>query len=517
MAEKHLPKLTKESLDFARLHVTKFYDSDFFPKPFEYQALWANWDQVVTHLTCTDINGQSIEQPRTYAASKPNGTFRIVHQLDPINALTYTAFSYLIGESIEQARTPVSSGVACAYRISINEYSGTLFANGSGYPTFIERCYALSENFKFVLATDITDFYNQIYVHRLQNAIENSNQELLNLSKDIERFILDLNGSVSQGVPVGPAASIVMAEALLIDVDNFILNHGCQFTRYVDDFRIFSNSESELRILLQKLTEYLYHNHRLTLAGSKTKILGTTDFRDGYLNNLETIENQRVHTELQKIQSRSDAYSNNNEDESDTEDLRPKVLDELAEYVVSLEQLDLGLARHILRRCRKYKIRAIANRVIDNFCFFSPVISDVVLYLDAITNKKFAEGMHERFLRLYAENDSLIHPFTREWLDHYFANNKHFVEIDAIKKHILANASIRNQAALARNLSLNHWVREKKGHLSSFSTWDRRGVIRSASALSKDEMNSWFNALEKNTGNFMELMTIKWMRSAKNA
>ena len=44
-------------------------------------------------------------------------------------------------------------------------------------------------------------------------------------------------------------------------------------TRYVDDFRIFSNSQVDLKSLLENLTVYLYEQHRLTIATEKTKIV----------------------------------------------------------------------------------------------------------------------------------------------------------------------------------------------------------------------------------------------------
>ena len=38
--------LTDQALEFAREHILKFYDSDFFPKPIEFEALWHQWDEV---------------------------------------------------------------------------------------------------------------------------------------------------------------------------------------------------------------------------------------------------------------------------------------------------------------------------------------------------------------------------------------------------------------------------------------------------------------------------------------
>lgn len=408
-----MARLTRESLNFARNHITKFYDSDFFPKPFEYQAIWANWDEVVTYLTCNEIERYPIEQPRLYAAPKPNGSFRVVHQLDPINTLIYTALAYTIGDKVEAARVPIAENVACSYRIEIENNKGTFFANGAGYAGFISKCKELAANKPYVLVTDITDYYNQIYVHRLQNAIECAHDDLIEISKNTEQFILDLNGSVSQGVPVGPAASIIMAEAVLIDVDNFIRETQHPHTRYVDDIRIFGQSESELKLFLERLTLYLYENHRLTLAGGKTEIISSEIFVNKYLNSPEQIEKSEIHEALSSINSLKDAYGVNFEEEVDEGEIRPTVLTKLMDKVISSEKLDLGLARHILRRCRKYRIRAITNQVLDNFKFLSPVVSDVILYLNKVTNKKFIETNKDKLITLFTGLTQSSVPFVR--------------------------------------------------------------------------------------------------------
>jgi hypothetical protein len=317
-----MTKLNRESLEFAKSHVKKFYDSDFYPKPFEFEALYANWEEVVTHLTCNDVTGYSIDQPRTFTSIKPNKTFRVVHQLDPINTLIYTSLAYLVSEGIEKARFPIEDNVACSYRFEVDKKKGTFFANGSGYDRFISKCEALSTELPYVLLTDITDFYNQIYVHRLQNAIELAAPEFLEISKDIERFLLDLNGTMSQGVPVGPAASIIMSEATLVDVDNIIKKSGFKHTRYVDDFRIFGKSRLELRRFLARLTEYLYHNHRLTLAGDKTEIIEAAEFVEKYLASPEIQEKKSIHEALAAIKSYKDAYATVEVD-VDEKDIRP--------------------------------------------------------------------------------------------------------------------------------------------------------------------------------------------------
>jgi len=510
-----MARLNRESLEFAKTHIIKFYDSDFFPKPFEFDALWANWDEVVRHLTSNDVSGYAIDQPRTFTAIKPNGTFRVVHQLDPINTLIYTALAYLVANAVERARFPVKDYVACSYRLDIDIDTGTFFANGAGYDGFINKCHELSEILPYVLITDITDFYNQIYIHRLQNAIELADSALLDFSKDIERFLLDLNGTVSQGVPVGPAASIIMAEAVLVDVDNFINESGFSHTRYVDDFRIFGKSRQDLLRFLAKLTEYLYHNHRLTLAGEKTKIIKSNDFVNEYLESPEEREKNSIHDALSTIKSFRDAYATIEAD-IDEKEIRPFILSKLFDEIIAVGKLDLGLARHILRRCRKYRIRAIAPALLRNFHYFLPVISDVILYLAKITNKSFIEHNLPLLLEVLGKDYVTKFPFVREWVGYYIANNKNLLEYEEIREFLKNNSSTRNKAIAAYNLKSAHWVRAQKGTLFDLPVWDRRAVIRSSLVLSKKEMDSWLASVEKSSTNFTELMTIKWLRAIKH-
>ena len=75
---------------------------------------------------------------------------------------------------------------------------------------------------------------------------------------------MNMNQKASQGLPVGPAASIILAEAVLTDVDRFIVQKGLSHTRYVDDFRVYGDSRNALLDLLREVALYLHTIHRLS-------------------------------------------------------------------------------------------------------------------------------------------------------------------------------------------------------------------------------------------------------------
>jgi len=124
--------------------------------------------------------------------------------------------------------------------------NGSFFPPKSGWPDFHQKSEELANSgeYSHVLVADIVDFYNQVYVHRVENALEAATVAG-ERAKNIERFLLLLNAKQSRGLPVGPIFSILLAEAALNDVDTFLLREGAPHIRYVDDFRVFCRSRKE--------------------------------------------------------------------------------------------------------------------------------------------------------------------------------------------------------------------------------------------------------------------------------
>jgi hypothetical protein len=168
-----------------------------------------------------------------------------------------------------------------------------LFERDSGWSEFHNSAKALWEKpeCRFVLTADISDYYNQISHHRVQGTLAQAGVDE-NRSLVIERFLGNVNaGHHSRGIPVGPAVSILLAEACLSDVDNFV-GRGYRHTRYVDDFRVFCDSSEEALKALHDLSDYLYTAHRLSLQAGKTRILSKDEFRKEELFDPATQESQ---------------------------------------------------------------------------------------------------------------------------------------------------------------------------------------------------------------------------------
>ena len=189
-------------LEWALKHLLKYYHSDFYPKIFEFDAISHNWQQVKDHILSLDLDTDSPKSPLVNVAFKSNENFRIVHQLDPIDSLIYTALIRELCEIIENYRIPESEKIACSYRIR-PDLEGSFFSNDTSWDTFFSRSEDLAKKYEsgFVIIADIADFYNQIYTHRVQNLIQEAGEGACEeQAKTIERFSFPASTRRPQGV-----------------------------------------------------------------------------------------------------------------------------------------------------------------------------------------------------------------------------------------------------------------------------------------------------------------------------
>lgn len=527
-----MARLNIDDIQFARRHIETYYDSDFFPKSEEFEALWGDWDRVLTVLTHTNVEKLPVQPPRSLPAPKAGGGYRMVHQLEPMDALVYTGIAHNVAEDIEMARVPENRNCVYSYRIALSD--GSFFSRGNGYPSYIKRCHDLAGDTSWVLVADISDFYNRIYLHRLKNSLCLANPAKEAQAEATEWFLTRLNGRASQGVPVGPAASIVLSEAILSDVDQFLESHGFRFTRYVDDIRVYSDSEEELQCLQESLVAYLFDAQRLQLNWKKTRVLTTAAFIDEYLASPPIVEAQELLNVARVICDYGDLYTENELEELKASVLEPStssddrlrttsaehhqtIMDIMrffeekeedekrrvrAETFVSVfaqgiavEPIDLGLVRHALRRSRCFRNPVLVPHLFVHFELLGPVISDAFLYLHAVTDSDLIEE-HINDLRGIFETRLLkTSQLARFWAFWYCASSEDLVKDPIIGLRIWREASVEHQALAARTSKNLSWVRSKKTAIGNFGRWQRRAMLLATEVMSRDERRVWLGSL----------------------
>jgi hypothetical protein len=518
-----MTRLSENSVNLAKKHIQHYQDSDFYQKELEFKALFDNWETVKTYLLEKNLTDFQVFKPRFDYYPKARGGYRRIHQLDPLDALIYTAIGFEVGDTVEQLRCHRDENNACSYHVHINS-KGNFFRTGTGYRNFLSRCTQLAKKYDYVAMTDISDFYNQINVDSLSKTLAVLDPKL---SKEISDFLLKLNSHQTKGLPVGPAASIVLSEALMIGIDNFLRSKNSQFVRFVDDFRIFSNSELKLKELLTEFETYLLENYKLHLVKAKTHIMPSRLYlhimETGHHHFLKESGAYALSSSLVSLSAYTaltnsyqnfayDDFSRDNFSGADKKILQnEQSLYSLLEKLMQDKLLNVGLSRYILQQCKLLKTEVIANKILTNFDYFSPVMRDVILYLNSVTHSAFIEKNKEQVIQIINHSKSLKNSFVKSWFDTYLIKHKDFYQIPQIQTY-LKSASIRHQALLAVKHHALHWTRQHKLELDHHRVSDKRAIIYSAKTLPETEKNNWLRTVRLHHPDLVTDLVAKWVR-----
>jgi hypothetical protein len=512
-----------ESLSWALTHVRRFGDTDIFPVPFEYDAIAHCWNSVAQYLQSLDFANQRITANRRVMVIKPGGGFRAALQLDPFDHLMFTAAVYESASLIESARIPSDQKVACSYRVQPT-VEGAFFAADSGWKDFHIRSkeLAASGSFSHVLLADISDFYNQLGQHRIQNALEMATVSS-ERSGSIERFLNQITAKQSQGLPVGPSASIVLAEACLIDVDNFLRRLDVPYVRYVDDFRLFCSSRKQAVEVRHSLAEYLFTVHRLSLESSKSSIQHVVRFTSDELSDPEESEEQakvdKLNELLNEIAEQHGGYWFEGVDEPDENELLGQAEKEsfksLFEQCVKRPSLRLGLTRHLLRKARQSRTAVLNDLILEHLETLAPVMRDVIRCLIVTIPRKQASEKGQQLLRFCYNSDIGNLPFIRMWILDLLTHRPDLCGVVEALKFAEESGKyfgIRPFALLATAHKQVDWVRSRKETWRNHEPWDRRALIWSSSILPSGERKPFLSMVAEQ-GDHLDAAVAKFLLS----
>lgn len=502
--------LSPASLDWALAHVKKEGDTDVFPRPFEIDAISDDWSEVREHLEKQDIHNWSTYTQRSLLAPKSFWGFRIVTQLDPLDTLIFTAVLYEIGADLEKNRVPVKKGCVFSHRFN-PKGDGTLYDPEIGYHQFRKAAEELTSRrgYTHVAVTDIADFFPRIYSHRLENALSAYTNKSCHVTA-IRKLLHGWNATESHGIPVGPAASRLLADIAIHDVDEALLGNGIKFVRFIDDYRLFAHSESEAFRYLTVLAETLYQNHGLTLNPQKTRICTIDQFRNSYLSAPEDRQVDSLRSRFQKILKElriQDPYG-----EIHIAELPPKAQQELSEINlrVLLEQeivsggadVDYSLVRFVLRRMAQVQDDSAIDALIQKIESLHPVLPEIIEYFRALNGLGSSERYRigQKITTALKKTYLAELPYYQMWGLNLFCtdstwNSAHLFE------PMLRTATdqfTRRQLILAIGRARKrHWFQSRWRHLFDESEWCRRALIFAASCLEKDAYSHWGNAVKQ--------------------
>ncbi|MBL7129624.1 MAG: RNA-directed DNA polymerase [Ignavibacteria bacterium] len=517
-------KLKQNSLDWALTHIERYGDTNIFPRPFEYKAISENWvTDLKPFLMNSDILNWKTRSERRCLTPKHRYGFRIATQLDPLDAIIFTALVGEIGKDIENSRLPKRNKIAFSNRFKVNR-DGQMFEPDWNYKAFLEHSIRLSgyQKYNYIVLADVADFFPRIYSHPLENALSECTSKSSHVTA-IKRLLKNWNFTISLGIPVGIQISMLLAELVLDDVDRGLLDNGAKHCRYVDDFRIFCKTKIEAHEQLALLAKILYENHALTLQQNKTMILPMNIFRKRFLLSEKTKELKSLKTKFDDLIKKigvDDPYEDINYEKLDVK--QKKQLDELNLLEIIKEQtkkrdIDIPLIRFIIRRFSQFDDINGVNYFLNNIDRLYPVFKDIIKYIQELRtiNKKGRKIIGGKVLKLL--KDSLVGhlEFHRLWIFNTFTNDFEWDNEDKFvslyKKYTDSFSRREIILALGRARKAN-WFKTEKKNINSLEPWQKRAFIAAASCLPGDEYKHWFNSIKRSLDP-LEKAVGNWIRN----
>ncbi|HOW74734.1 MAG TPA: RNA-directed DNA polymerase [Candidatus Competibacteraceae bacterium] len=506
--------LTKAELDDAFHAIRHHGYSAMLPEPPEWAAIVANWVTIRDALEKIDLDTYEPYKLMRVYAPKNRANIRVVHLLHPQDLLIYTALVLIAKNDIELNRVALKAKRVFSYRTDISKQN-ILYEARNSYAKYRQqlRAKCTVASVKYVAVADIADFYPRIYQHRLENVIESvaTTQRVRDVARVLVRKLIgNLMEKNSYGIPVGPYASRLLGEAILIDVDAMLQGAKSNFVRWVDDYSVFCKTEYEAQSILFTLGEFLFSKHGLTLQSAKTTIVPISDYRAKYLTEHEEHLSDRD-AAIKALRELSAGYEESEEiDESKVEDvlailhgldLKGMLETSLADTtLVDYEAVVYALMKlpRILSASAELK-REVLNLVIDNAELLYPVAEHITKYVLSFTDltaqerKKIANSL----LKPLKSKRNPPPPYYAMWVLHVFLSGSewnHAKDIVAIYANTKSEV-VRRYAALAVNTSGTRAdVVSIKDDYVSASPLLKLAILVASRRLGADERKHWKQA-----------------------
>lgn len=516
--------LTADSYQWALNHALNVGDTFALPRPFEFNAMNFDWSNMVTYLQHVDVTNWPSRPHRAVLAPKGKYAFRVITQLDPLDFIIYAALIREIAEDVESKRIPVGNNIVFSYRVSINQ-EGRLFDPAIGYEQFRQRAKDLLESettITHVAVTDIADFYNRIYVHRLENALQTTSANPSHISA-ITKLLSAWNGTETFGIPVGSEPSALLAEITISDIDEALLANGVRFIRYNDDYRLFCQSHTEAYKQLAFLADILYRNHGLTLQPQKTFVVSADQFRERFLINPEERE---IHSLKEKLEAILVALGLDSPYEPiEYDDLEPEQqelvdslnLDDLLQEELSSNSTDFAVVKFVLGRKAQLGEDSMVDQLLNEIDTVYPAFPQIIQYLAGLRNltpERYKE-IGSKVLDLLDNSIISELEYHRMWGLSLFTESTQWDCEERFFRMLNSSAymSSRRELVLAMGKThQRHWFQSQWRNLFNEAPWPRRAVLAAASCLTLDARRHWYSSVEAKLDH-LEKTVMRWAKA----
>jgi hypothetical protein len=268
-----------------------FVDIKELARPFEADLLASDPSLLRSvALRAADIIGRESFDPgdfsklERFTLPKPkHGALRIWGITEPQDAVTYLTLALLAAPLIEAHRVPTYRNVVHSWRFAPKRHR--LFDDRFTLASFRTVTRERAESAEIVVSCDLTNCYGNLGADRVASALERCG--VSTWQREYLRQLLSFWQSPDGlGLPIGPNASRILAEAVLLQIDTRLQDAGIDYIRFVDDFRLFAEDERSALFGLQTVADAaasqgLWLNANKTVFHRLTKANGPDTLQQG--------------------------------------------------------------------------------------------------------------------------------------------------------------------------------------------------------------------------------------------
>lgn len=423
----------------------------------------------------------------------------------------FLAIVFQYAEVIENARIPTTENVIFSCRFAPN--SDGVFDKNIRYSNWREETKkrASAQDCEFVVSCDIAAFYDRVNIHRIESTLLSIgvDQTLVRHTNDL---LLFWSRKDSYGIPVGNVASRILAEAALIDIDQYLTAEGILFTRYVDDYRLFAPNLLVAQEWMNKLTTRLFRDG-LMLNTGKTQISKAK--KDNEEESEEIVEQEEpAETVLKAITKLTGGYNR----------IARRFVMPAEDKHEPFLQINLDAELKLLENqsivefsgIQKVVIAALVQQRFDLLIQVATVCSRYLYGLDyfidmLLQNSEFIpENERDSIADMYATLIDAGELYAFEWhcasvaklLSHpaYFRKNALIQLYKIPAKDVSTYASMIALEGLKGRLTRSEF-RTIREYFDRSDEWEKRRLLSLADALPEEERKAWAKAVRSTLSN----------------
>lgn len=508
----------------ATKHLNVFGDTDIFPTLPEMKCFADRAEAIAERVSALTVGEYRPGTALEFLTPKSSMGYRISHQLSAADSLIYLASLIECAPALEGSRLPEEEGSAFSYRFQEGD-GPRLFTQGASYHDWIIKLTTFAESDEpfasdpLVIVTDISDFYQRIYFHRIENVFSDAGADDRSF-RLIKKLLQSVRALQSFGIPVGSAASRLIAESVLSDTDKFLRDKGLRFTRFVDDFRIIVSDEKEAHSFLCQLAEHLMTTEGLSLNASKTYFDRAASVRKSSqvrLDDVFTNKHMREFENYLRLTYGDDDLSED-EDEDDVADSMFLDANDLVGKIKELDEYgakDMSIFKAILKAIRI--VGGVDPSLLlehySQFLYFIPREFCLALSkMDKDSNEKVVSAK-ETMLKLLSQSPFRDLQLARYWILDLFVRGVLPFTWDDFRDYDFNRSVVERRAEyfLRGRLGDTAFFRRKKAQFAEVSDWEKPALLLGAMCLPRDEYAIWIRGIKDNIpGPFSDIFSA-WL------